>query len=220
MRHAVGAAPALCRHRSAKCGSFRDIGAITASWRRAAEVLREIGGGQTLVNWQRFRLTSSSRMRRHSAIAKPRAIARHVRRLPPPAAPAQLPRTAIDDSTASLPSAPCLATRSPARLRARSLAAARCSAARARRARPAPAPGRPGGRARSTAPRSARATSRSPRRNRPAACRSRCRRTPKRDYLIAYLTDMILVAKAAEAKKLGDDAGFQAPPRLSSATSC
>ena len=36
----------------------------------------------------------------------------------------------------------------------------------------------------------------------------------KRDYLVAYLTDMILVAKAAEAKKIADQQGLQAPPRL------
>ena len=42
----------------------------------------------------------------------------------------------------------------------------------------------------------------------------------KREYLVAYVTDMILVAKAAEGKKIGDDDGFQAPAHLSSATSC
>ena len=31
----------------------------------------------------------------------------------------------------------------------------------------------------------------------------------KRDYLITYVTDMIILAKAAEAKKLGDSADFK-----------
>ena len=41
----------------------------------------------------------------------------------------------------------------------------------------------------------------------------------KRDYLVRYLADMILVAKAAEAKKIGDSASSSAASP-SSATSC
>ncbi len=36
----------------------------------------------------------------------------------------------------------------------------------------------------------------------------------KRDYLVGYLTDVILVAKAAEAKKIPDTAAFQAAPGI------
>ena len=31
----------------------------------------------------------------------------------------------------------------------------------------------------------------------------------KRDYLITYVTDMLIIAKAAEAKKIGDSADFK-----------
>ena len=35
----------------------------------------------------------------------------------------------------------------------------------------------------------------------------------KRDYLITYVTDMVILAKAAEAKKIGDSADFRTPLR-------
>ena len=36
----------------------------------------------------------------------------------------------------------------------------------------------------------------------------------KRDYLVAYVADVILAAKAAEAKKVTDQQGIQEPHRL------
>ena len=38
---------------------------------------------------------------------------------------------------------------------------------------------------------------------------ARWRRTPSSDYLVQFMADMILVAKAAEDKKIGDDDDFK-----------
>ena len=64
----------------------------------------------------------------------------------------------------------------------------------------------------STARRSARATSPSPRKSRQPASPQMAPEA-KREYLVTFLADMMLVAKAAEAKKVAGRRGLQAPPR-------
>ena len=42
----------------------------------------------------------------------------------------------------------------------------------------------------------------------------------KKDYLVQFVADMILVSKAAEAKKMADSDVIQAPDRIRARTSC
>ena len=67
---------------------------------------------------------------------------------------------------------------------------------------------------RSTASRSAKATSRSPRRTSARTSRRRSPATPGATSSSSYLADIMLVAKAAEAEKVAEERRVQAPPRF------